>query len=63
MDYRPLADNLDKAYTGEGVRASLISALTAVNLAHHRTFWETEEPDDPSSHILEESEEEEETNG
>ena len=59
MDYRPLADNLDKAYTGEDIRTSLIEALNAVNLAHHRTFWEN----NTNSHISEESEEEEETNG
>lgn len=64
-----LIPNLEKAFTGEEVRSSLIDILNAVNLDHHRRMFGehpyAEGDDDPSGHIIEptETEEEDENNG
>ena len=57
-----LIPNLQKAFTGDEVRSSLIDILNAVNLDHHRRMF-SEHPyapgdDDPTGHIIEETEEE-----
>lgn len=61
-----LIPNLEKAFTGEEVRSSLIDILSAVNEEHHRKMFQLPPygpgDDDPSGHIIEDTEEEE-TNG
>lgn len=57
-----LIPNLQKAFTGDEVRSSLIDILNAVNLDHHRRMFSehpyAEGDDDPTGHIIEETEEE-----
>lgn len=57
-----LIPNLQKAFTGEEIRSSLIDILNAVNLDHHRRMFSehpyAEGDDDPTGHIIEETEEE-----
>ena len=61
-----LIPNLEKAFTGEEVRSSLIDILSAVNEEHHRKMFQLPPygpgDDDPSGHIINE-ETEEENNG
>lgn len=61
-----LIPNIDKAYKGEDLRTAMINALIAVNEEHHRKMYQLPPygpgDDDPSGHIIEDTEEEE-TNG
>lgn len=57
-----LIPNLEKAFTGEEVRSSLISILTAVNEEHHKKMF-SQHPyapgdDDPEGHLIRNTEEE-----
>ncbi|MBP3718190.1 MAG: hypothetical protein J6I58_01575 [Eubacterium sp.] len=57
-----LIPNLEKAFTGEEVRSSLIDILTAVNEEHHKKMF-SQHPyapgdDDPEGHVIEDTEEE-----
>lgn len=57
-----LIPNLEKAFTGEEVRSSLIDILTAVNEEHHKKMF-SQHPyaagdDDPEGHIIVDTEEE-----
>lgn len=57
-----LIPNLEKAFTGEEVRSSLIDILTAVNEEHHKKMF-SQHPyatgdDDPEGHVTEDTEEE-----
>ena len=57
-----LIPNLEKAFTGEEVRSSLIDILTAVNTEHHKKMF-SQHPyapgdDDPEGHIIVDTEEE-----
>lgn len=59
-----LLPNIDKAYTGDGLKTALINALEAVNVEHHRKMYQLPPygpgDDDPEGHIIHEDEEEEE---
>lgn len=57
-----LIPNLEKAFTGEEVRSSLIDILSAVNEEHHKKMF-SQHPyapgdDDPEGHVIEDTEEE-----
>ena len=57
-----LIPNLEKAFTGEEVRSSLIDILSAVNEEHHKKMF-SQHPygpgdDDPEGHIIADTEEE-----
>lgn len=57
-----LIPNLEKAFTGEEVRSSLIDILLAVNEEHHKKMF-SQHPyapgdDDPEGHVIEDTEEE-----
>ncbi len=57
-----LVPNFQAAFTGDGVKDSLINILSAVNEAHHRQMF-SQHPyapgdDNPEGHIIEETEEE-----
>lgn len=59
-----LIPNLEKAFTGEEVRSSLIDILSAVNGEHHKIMFQLPPygpgDDDPEGHIIKNTEEEEE---
>lgn len=57
-----LIPNLEKAFTGEEVRSSLIDILSAVNEEHHKKMF-SQHPyapgdDNPEGHDIEDTEEE-----
>lgn len=57
-----LIPNLEKAFTGEEVRSSLIDILTAVNEEHHKKMFSqhpyADGDDDPEGHVIVDTEEE-----
>lgn len=64
--YLDLIPNFQAAFTGEEVRSSLLTFLSAVNTEHHKKMFQLPPygpgDDDPSGHIIDE-ETEEENNG
>lgn len=62
-----LIPNLQAAFTGEEVRSSLITILSAVNEEHHKKMFQQHPyapgDDDPEGHIIEEETEEEVNDG